>query len=374
MKEVFSMSTKQRPNTLYATPFSKAYWVDAAMELKNTKILVIAALLIALRVAMKWASVPLAPNLRINIGAPLVNALGAMIFGPVVAGLAACVSDTLGVILFPQGPYFFPCMFVEVAGSMIFAMYFYRAKITATRVILARFTMDLLVNICLNSAIMCWYFQVIYGKSYVAMILPAVIKNLCMFPIEAFLLALFLSIIIPITYRMGLTFDNSADRNSLKFNTRQFSLLLVLFAIGVASVVGYLFYHYDHTSLSKSYDSQERYTVNCKMTDVIKDESDLYDDDTLVTTVETAYRKFGKGYTTYHVAVYAVDESKLDGFEISFKKDQPAAPIDLEGIRGLSKSKAAAVAKAGVMERVATADIVISKSGEVLELNLLQDK
>ncbi len=353
------MSNKQRPKTLYAHPFSKAYWVDAANELKNTKILVIAALLIALRVALKGLVIPVAPNLNINIAAPLINALGAMIFGPVVAGLAACVSDTLGCILFPMGPYFFPCMFVEVAGSMLFAMFFYRAKITATRVILARFSMDLLVNICLNSAIMCWYYQVIMGKSYVVMILPAVIKNLCMFPIEAFILALFLAIIIPVTYRMGLTFDSSADKNSLKFNTKQFMLLLALFAVGVSCVVAYLPYHYDRTSLSKDYTPKERYEINWQMTDAIKEETDLHDDDTLVTTVESAYRRFGKGYTTYNVAVYVVDESALEGYS-----------KDLEAIRGLSKSKAAAVAKDGVMTRTETAEILIDKDGKVMSVTM----
>lgn len=353
------MSNKERSKTLYAHPFSKAYWVDAAKELKNTKILVIAALLIALRVALKGLGIPLAPNLKINIAGPLVNALGAMIFGPVVAGLAACVSDTLGCILFPSGPYFFPFMFVEVAGSVLFAMFFYRAKITVTRVILARFSMDLFVNICLNSAIMCWFYQVVMGKSYVALILPAVIKNLCMFPIEAFLLALFLAVVVPVTYRMGLTFDGSVDKNSLKFNTKQIVLLVVLFAVGASCVVAYLPYHYDRTSLSKDYSPEERYEINCQMTDVIKEETDLHDDDTLVTTVESAYRKFGKGYTTYNVAVYVVDEAALEGYS-----------KDLEGIRGLSKSKAAAVAKDGVMTRTETAEIRINKKGEVLSVNM----
>ena len=39
----------QKSTTLYPHPFSKAYWRDAAMELKDTKMLVIAALMIALR-------------------------------------------------------------------------------------------------------------------------------------------------------------------------------------------------------------------------------------------------------------------------------------------------------------------------------------
>ena len=334
------MSAKTRSRNLYTTPFSRAYWIEAASELKNVKILVIAALMIALRVGMKWAYIPIAPNLNINIGGPLVNALGAMIFGPVVAGLAACVSDTLGCMLFPQGPYFFPCMFVEVAGSVIFGMFFYRTKITASRVILARFSMDLLVNIGLNSAVMCWYYQALLGKSYVAMILP---------------------VMIPLTYRAGLTFDNFQDKNSLKFSGKQFATLAVLFAVGVSCVFGYLFYHYDHTSLSGKYSPDQRYSINCQMTDVLKDQTDDLDEETLVTTVESAYRKFGKGYTTYTFAVYVVDEDALEGYE-----------KDLKGIQYLSKSKARKVAEDGVMERVATATARLdNKTDEVLEFQIV---
>ena len=354
------MSKLQKSATLYKTPFCKAYWRDAAMELKDAKMLVVAALMIALRVALKGLYIPLAPNLNINIAAHFINALGAMIFGPVVAGLAACVSDTLGCILFPQGVYFFPCMFVEVAGSMLFAMFFYRAKITVTRVILARFSMDLFVNIILNSLVMCWYYQVIMGKSYVAMILPAAIKNLCMFPIEAFLLTLFLAIMIPVTFKLKLTYDSSADKSSLKFNAKQFCLLLAMFAVGVACVVGYLFYHYDHNSVSGSYTAEERYDINTEMTDVVKAQTDEWDADTMVTTVESAYKKFMKGYTTYNVAVYVVDDAALEGYD-----------KDLETIRGMSKSKAKKVADDGVMTRVSGAVIVLDdKTGEVLSFTL----
>lgn len=354
------MSKLQKSATLYKTPFCKAYWRDAAMELKDTKMLVVAALMIALRVALKGLYIPLAPNLNIYIAAPFINALGAMIFGPVVAGLAACVSDTLGCILFPQGVYFFPSMFVEVAGSMLFAMFFYRAKITVTRVIVARFSMDLFVNIILNSLVMCWYYQVIMGKSYVAMILPAAIKNLCMFPIEAFLLTLFLAVMIPVTFKLKLTYDSSADKTSLKFNAKQFGILLAMFAVGVACVVGYLFYHYDHNSVSGSYTAEERYDINTEMTDVVKAQTDDWDEDTMVTTVESAYKKFMKGYTTYNVAVYVVDDAALEGYD-----------KNLEAIRGMSKSKAKAVAEDGVMTRVSSAVIVLDdKTGEVLSFTL----
>lgn len=75
--------SQTKNKTLYPHPFSKAYWKDAAGELKDTRVLVFAALMIALRVAMKLVAIPLAPGLKINT-AFIVNALGAMVFGPVV--------------------------------------------------------------------------------------------------------------------------------------------------------------------------------------------------------------------------------------------------------------------------------------------------
>ena len=355
------MTRVQKPTTLYKTPFSKAYGHDAFLELKDTKMLVIAALMIALRVSMKWTVIPLAPNLNINVGAPLVNAMGAMIFGPVVAALAACVSDLLGFMLFPQGgTYFLPYMFVEVAGSVLFALFFYRAKVTVTRVILARFSMDLFVNIILNSLVSMWYYAVIMGKSYAFMILPAVIKNLCMFPIEAFILTLFLGVVIPITCRVKLTYGSAEDSGTLKFEKKQLALLLGLFAVGVCCLVGYLAYYYDHNSISGSYTAQERYEINTQMTDVVLQQSDDYDNDTLVTTVESAYKKFLGETTTYNVAVYVVDDSALTGYD-----------KDLESIRGMSKSKAKAVADDGVMTRATDAVIVLNNdTGEVVSFQL----
>lgn len=366
----------QKSTTLYPHPFSKAYWRDAAQELKDTKMLVVAALMIALRVSMKWTVIPLAPGLNINIGAPLINAMGAMIFGPVVAALAACVSDLVGYMLFPQGGvYFLPYMFVEVAGSVLFALFFYRTKVTVTRVILARFSMDLFVNIILNSLVSMWYYAAVMGKSYAFMILPAVIKNLCLFPIEAFILTLFLGVAIPVTRRMKLTYmppagtdvaapEPGAKRSyaaeELKFQKKQLLLILALFAVGVSCVVGYLAYYYDHNSISSSYTQQERYDINTRMTEVVQSESDEYDGDVLVTTVESAYQKFLGDTTTYHVAVYVVDEAALSGYG-----------QDLDTIRGLSKSKAKAVAEDGVMTRAAEATVVLDRdTGNVVSFEM----
>lgn len=76
----------------YANPFSAAYWREAAAQLTDIRIICIAAILIAVRVALKEVKIPIGENLNVTVGF-FVNALGAMIFGPVVAVVAAAVSD-----------------------------------------------------------------------------------------------------------------------------------------------------------------------------------------------------------------------------------------------------------------------------------------
>lgn len=348
------MSTAPKSTQLYPTPFSRAYWADAVAELKDFRILVIAAMLIALRVALKPVSIPLAPNLNFNVAAPLINALGAMIFGPVVAGLAACVSDTLGCILFPQGVYFFPCMFVEVAGSMILALFFYRAKITVIRVILARFTMDLVVNIGLNTAVMFWYYQVIMGKSYAAMVLPAVIKNLCFFPLESIMLVLFLSIMAPVTYRMKLTYDSSANRTSMKLAKSHIALLIVLFAVGVSSLFGYMVYYYNNNTLSKFYTTAEQGQTAKGLYDIICQKEESADDVPSVAIVDSAFRAFPSKKVTYNVSFYAV-------------APEVAASGEMEALWSLKKTPAS---KHEALTKLATVTIVRDdKTGEVLSFD-----
>ena len=217
---------------LFRTPFSKAYWVQAAKEFKRLDVLIFAALMIALRVALKSISIPIAANLRINV-AFFINAFGAMVFGPVVAIAAAAVSDTLGCLLFPSGPYFFPFIFIEIAGSLIFALFLYRTEVTALRVTLSRFCIDFFVNIVLNTPIMWLYYQMVMGKTYKIFDALRIVKNLVMFPLEAVLLVLFLRVVIPPAQKLGFVYSGV---DKLRFTKKNIIFLVVMTAVGIAAV------------------------------------------------------------------------------------------------------------------------------------------
>ena len=367
------MTKTKRPTTLYPHPFSKAYWRDAASELKDTKILAFAALMIAVRVAMKLLYIPLAPGLRINT-AFVANALGAMVFGPVVASLCAVVTDILGYLMNPEGFYFIPFLFQEVAGSVIFALFLYRTKATPVRAMLSRFCICVFCNMVMQIPFNMWYYHVLYEgeKTYtLAMALPGVIKNICMFPIESVALTLFLSIMVPITNRMGLTFTGADAKEALKFSKKQLVLLAVLFVVAVGSLLGYMNYYYNTTNLITKSEGTQRYDANCAVTKGLVDSTDEYDDLVLVTTVTNSHKAFLSDEMNYTAIVFRVDMEALENYEI---QGCTTAEEKLEYLRGVSKTPATKAAEAGVMEQVGIVNLVLNeKTGEVVSVQVTQE-
>lgn len=220
--------------------FSSAYWLDAASQLKNVRMLCVAAIFIALRVALKSTFIPVGDNLNIYFGY-FVNALGAMIYGPVVALVSAAATDTLGFFVAQsgQGAYFFPFIFVEMAGSLIYALFLWRRKLTGTRVILSKFSVTLFVNILLNPLIMIWSYEFFNnGKSYAFITIPRVMKNVALFPIEAFLLATFLALAVPVISKTGFIPKLESD---IKLEKKHILLLGILFVVACAVVAAYYF-------------------------------------------------------------------------------------------------------------------------------------
>ncbi len=342
---------------LFKTPFSREYWHTAAGEFRKPRMLILAALMIALRVALKPLGIPIAADLRINV-AFFINAFGAMVFGPVVAIPAAAISDTLGCILFPTGAYFFPFVFIEIAGSVIFALFFYRAEVTAGRVILSRFCIDFFVNIVLNTPVMWLYYSMVMGRSYALFDLVRIVKNLAMFPIESLLLILFLRAVIPSARRMGYV-DSGVEK--LRLTKKNVALLIVLLAIGAAAVGGYAVYDYNTASMSAGYSPQERLERNGEMNDWVCAEAGLDPEET-VTIIESANRKVGRPEITYSLAVY-----RLDAEAFARRADSDEG-YTIETVRGYSKSKAAAdEALTRVGSAVATAD---KRTGEHMGMSV----
>ncbi|MBQ3193588.1 MAG: folate family ECF transporter S component [Oscillospiraceae bacterium] len=358
------MSRIQKSTAVYKTPFSAAYWRDAAAELKDTKMLVVTALMIALRVALKPLAIPLGPQLSIQT-AMLATALGAMIYGPVVAIPAAMISDTVGFMIYPTGDYFLPFMLTEIASTMFYAIFLYRAeKVTPIRVMLSRFCICLFVNVILQQFIYAWWYTYIgnpeQAKEQILgiMTVARIFKNLAMFPIEAVVLTLFLRFLMPVCKRARLVFSSESD---MKFDKKQIITLVCLILVGSVSAVSYMAYRYSTSSRSADYKTEERVAIQKSMADLVLEKTDDWDEETVITIVDSAYRGLFESDTDYTVAVYVLDE---EAFAAGQAEDESYTMDTLwkYSKSGPKKDKYQSLIK------VASCDIVKNeKTGEILE-------
>ena len=360
------MTRTQKSTALYPHPFSKAYWRDAAAEMKDIRMLVVTALMVALRIALKPFAIYIGPQMAIQT-ATLATALGAMIFGPVVAIPAAMVSDTIGFMIWPTGDYFLPFMLTEIAGTMFYALFLYRAKATPTRVMLARFCICFFVNVVLQQIIYAWYYTFIGNpdgaKESIMGILTVtrIFKNLALFPIEAVVITLFLKVLIPIARRAKLVFGPEAD---MRITKKEIIVLAILMVIGACSATGYLAYRYSTSSRSADYKTEERVAIQKDMAQLVLDKTDDWDEETVICVVDSAFRPLFGEETDYTVAIYTLDEEAF----AAGQADNPKYTMDTLWAYSKSGPKKD---KYQSLVKVASASIVKNeKTGQILSFEI----
>lgn len=219
---------------VFRSPFGRAYWKQAFSEMKNTRMWVLAALLTAIRIALKSVRLPIMENLYITVGF-LPNAVGSMIYGPVIGIFAGLVSDTLGALLFPAGPYFPPFALVEMLGSLLFALFLYRAPLSISRVALSKLSVNLLCNVLLTPIFLGW----MQGRAVVITSLPRIAKNVLLFPLEAVLLVVLIDALLPALRQMHVI---PLEQEKLRLTGRHIALLAVLFVVSALCV--YFYYRF----------------------------------------------------------------------------------------------------------------------------------
>lgn len=229
-------------NKLQTTPgiLTAAYWRLALASFRSTQMLTFASLICALRVVVKLFRIPLAAGLTLSLDC-YVNALGSVVYGPLVGLLVGAVSDTLGCLLFPSGPYFFPFIFVEMSSSFIFGLFLWRRRLTVNLVLLSKFAINLVCNIILTSIIMKWDYYFFYGiekaEAYAVINLVRIGKNLVLFPLEAMLITLVLQAAIPALNRLKFS---GLDPAQLRLEKKHYVMIAVLLLISIGLIVLYV--------------------------------------------------------------------------------------------------------------------------------------
>ena len=187
--------------TVYKSPFSRAFWRDAARETKDLKKLTFAALMIALCVMLSYVpSVPLFGGAEITWGF-LARSVCAWVCGPVLGMLFGFAEDILSFFLTGGGGYpFFPgYTLTTVLGVGFYALFFYRQEITIRRIFLAKLVTNI-QNVLLGAL----WSSILYGKAYFVMASGSALKNLIMLPVQTVILAALFSALLPALSRAGL--------------------------------------------------------------------------------------------------------------------------------------------------------------------------
>ena len=162
---------------LYPHPLSPGYWRSAAGELKDLRRLVFMALMIAACIVLSHCSIRLGESLSLSITF-LARALCSLVCGPLAVIVFGAAEDTLSFFL-SSGvyPYFPGYMLTTITGCMIYALFFYRAKITWRRIILAK----LLTNIQ-NVLLGALWSAILYSKGYLYYLTQSAVKNALYLP------------------------------------------------------------------------------------------------------------------------------------------------------------------------------------------------
>ena len=153
----------------------------SGQQLKDVKSLTGCSMITALNVVVGFCKIQLTPTLQIGFTS-LFAAISGMVYGPVITGLAGVIADHLKFMLHPTGPYFIGFPINEFLTGFIYGCFFYKKKITIPRVILARLTITVFINLILTSL----WLNIMYQSPLFTV--ARLVKNVVMFPIDCFLL------------------------------------------------------------------------------------------------------------------------------------------------------------------------------------------
>ena len=160
-------------------------FADSFRSLRKTQTVTTVGLLLAIQMVLSsYGVIEVTDSLKISL-AHLALAPTAILFGPVAAGLQGGLSDLLGYMLKPSGPYFPGFTLTAALLGVIYGVMLYKTERKLWQIIVARVLVCLLLNITLNTV----FLTMLYGPSRLATLPLRITKNLIQLPIDCLLLS-----------------------------------------------------------------------------------------------------------------------------------------------------------------------------------------
>ena len=145
-------------------PFVLRQFADSAASLRRTRTLTTVGVLLAIQMVLSsYGVIEVNDSLKISL-AHLALAPTAMFFGPVVAGMQGALSDILGFMLKPSGPYFPGFTISAMLLGVFYGIALYRTERRLWQIIAVRVAVMVIINIGLNTL----FLTMLYGPSMMA--------------------------------------------------------------------------------------------------------------------------------------------------------------------------------------------------------------
>lgn len=179
--------------------FIASQYRDSARTLHRTQTLTTAGVLLAIQMVLSsYGVIQLSDSLKISL-AHLALAPTAICFGPVVAAIQGGLSDVLGFIIKPTGPYFPGFTISAILLGIIYGMMFYKTECRTWQIVAARLIVCMFVNIALNTL----FLTMLYGPGRLATLPVRALKNFMQLPIDCVLLGAVCRVMKRVPYAAG---------------------------------------------------------------------------------------------------------------------------------------------------------------------------
>ena len=160
-------------------------------------LMVIIALLTAVQIVLsRFLSIPLW-NIKIGFGfLPIM--LAGILYGPLAGALVGGLSDFIGAILFPIGPYFPGFTLTAAISGAMFGWVLHKRQSfgRVCRVVLFN---QLVLGLLINS----FWISVLYGSSYTGLLLSRLLQYAILVPVEVIITWFALRILSPIKHQIN---------------------------------------------------------------------------------------------------------------------------------------------------------------------------
>lgn len=163
----------------------KSQYVCSARSLRRTHTLTTTGILLAIQMVLSsYGVIEVSDSLKISL-AHLALAPTAMLFGPVVAGIQGALSDVLGFLIKPTGPYFPGFTLSAMLGGVVYGTMLYKTERRLWQVIAARLIIAVFINIGLNTV----FLVMLYGPAKLATLPVRALKSIIQLPVDCVLLS-----------------------------------------------------------------------------------------------------------------------------------------------------------------------------------------